>query len=217
VRRELFGRKSVGIFKKCRATEAAAHRVRARYSMYFRFAGAALILFVVGSWVVAPFLISQDFACYLSKKEWLVALWYPNYQYSEVLALHDWTKIDSCRLIVATSWASFIGGMLLSILLSIEVKFNETYYPGPKWGGVFLIFISCSMMGFIPFFSNEISDHKLKLSLFSNIIAVDVFDTETHAHFVLTGITMFSYYLLCEGLSITLSTLRSDIKKWRSS
>lgn len=199
------------------ASEAVAQRVRARYSVYFRFAAVALILFIVGSWLVVPYLISQDFACNISKKHWLIALWYPNYQYAEVLELHNWTMIDSCRLIVASSWASFIGVMLVLIRVIIEVKFNELYYPGPKWGGIFLIFISCSMMGFIPFFPNEISDFKLKPSLFSNIIGVDVFDTETHAHFVLTGFTMFSYYLLCEGLSITLITFRGYIYSWRHS
>ena len=167
------------------------------YNEYFRIALAALALMILGSWIIVPFFISQNLACSLSEQYWFRALWYPNHQYADVLSKNSWTKIDGCRLIVATSWMSCLGIILFFGRVILEFKYfsiKDTTTYGYDIGGPFLLFVAIGVLGMLPFSPTEIPDHKIKSSLIMSFKRIDIFDEKYISHYTLT---FFQYLDIC--------------------
>ena len=200
-------------------TEADVKRFQKRGRLIIRFYIPVFILFVIGSLIAIPFVIPRETVCFISEQEWYRGLWGPNHQYAEVLAQNSYSKIDSCKLIAATSWGSVLGIILFTIRMVIEFTIRESQIITALSKFKFYTFmVSLSLFaiastGIIPFLRFLIITVNRKKSLFS----ISIFDNPVYVHIFFSIASIFSFVLLAELLAFLFIALRSDIKKWRSS
>jgi hypothetical protein len=200
-------------------TEADVERFQKRGRLIIRFYIPVFILFVIGSLIAIPFIIPRETVCFISEQEWFRGLWGPNHQYAEVLKQNSYSKIDSCKLIAATSWGSALGITIFIVRMIIEFKFRESFNPTPlsplKFYSIFLFLflVSLASTGIVPFLRFLIITVNRKKSLFS----ISVFDNPVYVHVFFSIASIFAFILLAEVLAVFFIALRSDIKKWRSS
>ena len=183
----LTSRQNQELREKYGFTEADVERYRRRYRIIAPFYIVIFILFVAGSLSAIPFFIPRETVCFISEQEWFRGLWGPNHQYAEVLAQNSYSKIDSCKLIAATSWGSVLGIILFTIRMVIEFTIRESQIITALSKFKFYTFmVSLSLFaiastGIIPFLRFLIITVNRKKSPFS----ISIFDNPVYVHIFL--------------------------------
>ena len=151
---------------------------------------STFFLFVLGSWVVIPFALPQEFACKLSKIEWFKDLWRSNRQYEEVLSINSifftTTRINLCKLITGCSWGAALGMVVFVGRMLIElIYWEKKLIAGFSKLTRFIVFavlllLTLSGIGWLPYSDgmtlSTSKDFQLySLSVFRNPIKVYVF------------------------------------------
>lgn len=165
-------------------------RYRRRYVSMLPLYLSTSFLFVLGSWIVIPLALSQEFSCELSKIEWFRDLWLSNRQYDEVLSINSifftQTRINLCKLIVGCSWGAtlgmvvFVGRMVIEIIYWEKKMIAGFSEPSRFIFLVVLLLLILSGIGWLPYSDgmtlSTSKDFQLYgLSVFSNPIKVYVF------------------------------------------
>jgi len=200
----LTSRQNQELREKYGYTEADVKRFQKRGRLIIRFYIPVFILFVIGSLIAIPFVIPRETVCFISEQEWIRGLWGPNHQYAEVLAQNSYSKIDSCKLIAATSWGSALGITIFIVRMIIEFKFKESLNPTPlsplKFYSIFLFLflVSLASTGIVPKLRFlYLSDYR-KTSLYQ----ITIFDNYVYVHIFFSIASIFSFILLAEVLAV---------------
>ena len=203
--------------EKFNYSDADAQRYKRRYVSMLPLYLSIFFLFVLGSWVVIPFALPQEFACELSKIEWFKDLWRSNHQYEEVLSINSifftTTRINLCRLITGCSWGAALGmvvfvGRMLIELIYWEKKLIAGFSKLTRFIVLaVLLLLTLSGIGWLPYSDgmtlSTSKDFQLySLSVFSNPIKVYIF---------LSFYSFFCFVFLSEIVSLIMIAIRDSI------